>query len=117
MKFDVREITIDNKMRLVTESLPTSEDAQNSSHVAEGDDIDSALKEDGIKSKSLNYRMQALNEICITRGIQGVMCSLEVFVNDILLTTVHGDGILISTPSGSTAYNLSCGGSIVHNSA
>jgi len=45
------------------------------------------------------------------------MGSFEIYVNDILLTTMLGDGVLISTPTGSTAYNLSCGGSIVHISA
>lgn len=58
-----------------------------------------------------------MNEISITRGTNGGMCSLEIYVNDVLLTMVQGDGVLISTPAGSTAYNLSCGGSIVHNSA
>ena len=61
--------------------------------------------------------MQALNEISITRGRHGGMCSYEVYVNKILLTIVQGDGILIATPTGSTAYNLSCGGSIVHPQA
>ena len=64
-----------------------------------------------------SYDIQALNEISITRGNNPGMCSYEVIVNDILLTTVQGDGILIATPTGSTAYNLSCGGSIVHSSA
>ena len=45
------------------------------------------------------------------------MCFFDVYINDDLLTTVQGDGMLISTPTGSTAYNLSCGGSIVHPNA
>jgi NAD+ kinase len=61
--------------------------------------------------------MQALNEISITRGNSGGMCSYEIYVNKVFLTVVQGDGILIATPTGSTAYNLSCGGSIVHNAA
>ena len=61
--------------------------------------------------------MQAMNEISITRGDGAGMCSYEVYVNGTLLTVVQGDCVLISTPTGSTAYNLSCGGPIVHNSA
>lgn len=61
--------------------------------------------------------MSALNEISITRGLNGGIMQLEIYVNNILLTVMLGDGVLISTPAGSTAYNLSCGGSIVHNAA
>jgi NAD kinase len=58
-----------------------------------------------------------LNEISVTRGNNEFMALFDIFVNDVHLTTVQGDGVLISTPTGSTAYNLSCGGSIVHASA
>lgn len=59
----------------------------------------------------------ALNEISITRGNAEFMCRFDVYINDTLLTIVQGDGVLISTPTGSTAYNLSCGGSIIHPGA
>lgn len=57
---------------------------------------------------------QALNEITITRGDAEYMTRFDIYVNDVFLTTMQGDGLIISTPTGSTAYNLSSGGSIVH---
>ncbi len=55
----------------------------------------------------------ALNDIVLTRG--GVMQTLKfkVSVNGILLNEYVADGMIISTPTGSTAYNLSAGGPIV----
>ena len=57
---------------------------------------------------------QACNEICIDRGPGYCMTELELYVNGEYATTAYGDGLLISTPCGSTAYSLSAGGSIVH---
>lgn len=54
----------------------------------------------------------ALNDIVIGRyGLSRVM-SVEVYVNDELINVYHGDGILVSTPTGTTGYNLSAGGPI-----
>lgn len=54
------------------------------------------------------------NEICVDRGANGNILEIEVFLNGEYCTTAIGDGLLIATPCGSTAYSLSAGGSIVH---
>lgn len=43
-------------------------------------------------------------------------CNLELFLEDCFLTTTKSDGIIFSTPNGSTAYALSAGGPIIHPS-
>ena len=55
-----------------------------------------------------------LNDLVIDRGPNSCMSQLELYVEGKHLTTVQADGIVVSTPTGSTAYSLSAGGSLVH---
>ena len=63
---------------------------------------------------SLRSRYAVLNEVVIDRGSSPYLASLECFCDDVHLTTVQADGIIFSTPTGSTAYSMAAGGSVVH---
>ena len=58
----------------------------------------------------------ALNDIVVDHGISSRMQKIMVEVSNHYLNTFDGDGVIISTPTGSTAYNLSAGGPIIHPS-
>ncbi|KAJ2774399.1 NADH kinase pos5 [Coemansia nantahalensis] len=59
-------------------------------------------------------RLNITNEACIHRGTYPHLTTISCYLNDHLLTTSVGDGIIVGTPTGSTAYSLSAGGPIVH---
>lgn len=60
---------------------------------------------------------RAVNDITLFRGDQPGLTHTAVHINDTYMDTYHADGVLVSTPNGSTAYNFSAGGPIVNPSA
>lgn len=58
--------------------------------------------------------VRALNEISINRCAEGGILHIQVLVDGREVAVMASDGVMVSTPSGSTAYNLSCGGPVLH---
>ncbi len=55
----------------------------------------------------------ALNEITVSRKDTTSMITVETYLNDEYLTSYWADGLIVSTPTGSTGYSLSCGGPVM----
>lgn len=55
----------------------------------------------------------ALNEISVSRRNTTSMISVETYLDDEYLTSYWADGLIVSTPTGSTGYSLSCGGPVI----
>lgn len=68
-----------------------------------------------VHTKNRTFYLTAINEIAI-KGIKSKVVHLEIFLDNNHLEKFSGDGVIISTPVGSTAYNFSSGGSIVYPS-
>jgi NAD+ kinase len=67
-------------------------------------------------SNSVRCRFPVLNEVVIDRGSSSFLTSLEAYVDGSHLATVAADGVIVATPTGSTAYSMAAGGSVVHPS-
>ncbi len=62
-------------------------------------------------------RCRALNDFVVSRTIVSRLITLEVSVNEELLTRYRCDGLIVSSPTGSTAYSLSAGGAVLYPTA
>lgn len=77
--------------------------------------IDSRVILELTSNKPLFEKMNfALNEMTIQRKDQSSMITIKTFLNGELLNAYWADGLIISTPTGSTGYSLSCGGPILY---
>jgi NAD+ kinase len=66
-----------------------------------------------MRDNKIVYETQAINESVLSKGALSRMAHIEVIVDDKWVDTYPADGVILSTPTGSTAYSLSAGGPLV----
>ena len=67
-----------------------------------------------IRDAHIIHEETAVNEVVIHRWVTPSMIELKTCIDGVYLNTQRSDGLIISTPTGSTAYSLSAGGPIIH---
>ncbi|XP_063091360.1 NAD kinase isoform X2 [Cavia porcellus] len=97
------------KVRVVKEPR-TKKLAEHNGLGESGNGLPSPQLEGG--KQALQY--QVLNEVVIDRGPSSYLSNVDVYLDGHLITTVQGDGVIVSTPTGSTAYAAAAGASMIH---
>ncbi len=72
------------------------------------------LKTKTVRGANIVNRSVAFNDVVLTKGARGSMIDLEVYVDGRFVYSLRADGLIVATPTGSTAYALSSGGPILH---
>lgn len=77
--------------------------------------VEGCVDPEGLEASTLQLIAEriALNDIVLSQPTQARLFELDVLVDDEVVTTYRADGLIISTPTGSTAYNLAAGGPIL----
>ena len=68
-----------------------------------------------VNQKALT-NLLVLNEVVIDRGPSPYLSNIDLYLDGKLITSVQGDGLIVSTPTGSTAYAVAAGASMIHPS-
>ncbi|ODN00170.1 NAD kinase [Orchesella cincta] len=106
-------LTLRSRLKCTLKRRPSVEGENN--HVRQnnpGSSANGIIQSDGRAPKNF----LVLNEVVVDRGPSPYLSNLDLFIDGKHVTVVQGDGLIVSTPTGSTAYAVAAGASMIHPS-
>lgn len=106
-------LTLRSRLRCIIVRKPNSSSKSSAEAIAETSSYDSNSSSSGPKPST---NILVLNEVVIDRGPSPYLSNIDLFLDGKHITSVQGDGLIVSTPTGSTAYAVAAGASMIHPS-
>lgn len=94
------------KVKVVKDMLQRTEQQEHNGLLPHGHMTNEAGK--------VTLQLQVLNEVVVDRGPSSYLSNVDLYLDGRLITSVQGDGVIVSTPTGSTAYAAAAGASMIH---
>lgn len=107
-------LTLRSRLRCILVRKPNSNKSQSESFAETSSYHDSSSSSSSGQKPSTNILV--LNEVVIDRGPSPYLSNIDLFLDGKHITSVQGDGLIVSTPTGSTAYAVAAGASMIHPS-
>uniref|UniRef100_A0A674MH30 NAD(+) kinase n=1 Tax=Takifugu rubripes TaxID=31033 RepID=A0A674MH30_TAKRU len=103
------------KVKVVKDMLQRA-DQQPHTHETQQQEYNGLLARDHAHSETgkVTLQLQVLNEVVVDRGPSSYLSNVDLYLDGRLITSVQGDGVIVSTPTGSTAYAAAAGASMIH---
>ena len=105
-------LTLRSRLRCIVMKKDSA--GNNSSSIENGTAVRAVTNSTGAMRPATN--LLVLNEVVIDRGPSPYLSNIDLYLDGKLITSVQGDGLIISTPTGSTAYAVAAGASMIHPS-
>ncbi|KAK5860214.1 hypothetical protein PBY51_021707 [Eleginops maclovinus] len=104
------------KVKVVKDMLQRTGQQPNSRETQQQQEHNGLLPHGHTNSEAgkVTLQLQVLNEVVVDRGPSSYLSNVDLYLDGRLITSVQGDGVIVSTPTGSTAYAAAAGASMIH---